>query len=201
VQRHDQKRIKQPAIWWTDLNKAKNTLREIEKRAHKEFLPIVGHEKGRVLSQEIRKAKPKRVLEVGTLIGYSAILMGKELDENAQIITIEIHAEEVKIAEENIRKAEIPAKIEVITGNAIQEIPQLEGVFDFVLIDAEKTEYLDYLQLAEYKLHKGTVIIADNAGIFAKKMRDYLNYVRTSGKYSSRYVPVGMDGLEITVKL
>jgi predicted O-methyltransferase YrrM len=201
VQRPEQKLIKQSAIWWTDLNKAKIVLQEIEKKARKEFLPIVGHEKGRILAQEIRKAKPKRVLEVGTLIGYSAILMGKELDKNAQMITIEIHAEEVKIAEENIRKAEMPAKIEVVTGNAIQVIPQLKDAFDFVFIDAEKTEYLAYLQLAEDKLRKGTVIVADNAGIFANKMADYLNYVRISGKYRSRYVPVGMDGLEITVKL
>jgi predicted O-methyltransferase YrrM len=183
------------------VNKAKIVLREIEKKAHKEFLPIVGPEKGRILAQEIRKAKPKRVLEVGTLIGYSAILMGKELDRNAQIITIEIHAEEVKVAEENIREAETPAKIEVITGNAIQVIPRLECAFDFVFIDAEKSEYLAYLQLAEDKLHRGTVIVADNAGIFANKMADYLDYVRSSGKYRSRYVPMGMDGLEITVKL
>jgi predicted O-methyltransferase YrrM len=201
VQRQSRKQIKQPTIWWTDVNKAKIVLREIEKKAHKEFLPIVGPEKGRILAQEIRKAKPKRVLEVGTLIGYSAILMGKELDRNAQIITIEIHAEEVKVAEENIREAETPAKIEVITGNAIQVIPRLECAFDFVFIDAEKSEYLAYLQLAEDKLHRGTVIVADNAGIFANKMADYLDYVRSSGKYRSRYVPMGMDGLEITVKL
>ena len=183
------------------MNKADIILREIEKRAHNEFLPIVGPEKGQVLAEEIRKAKPKRVLEVGTLIGYSAILMGKELDGSAQIITIEIHAEEAKTAEENIRKAEIPPKVEVITGDAIQVIPKLKGIFDFAFIDAEKTEYLDYLRLAEDKLRKGTVIVADNAGIFAKQMRDYLDYVRASGNYSSKYVQVGVDGLEISVKL
>jgi predicted O-methyltransferase YrrM len=186
--------------WWANLNKADRVLRQIEKKAHNDFLPIVGSEKGRVLTEEIRKAKPKRVLEVGTLIGYSAILMGEELDENAEIISIEIHAEEVKIAKANIRKAEIPPKIEVIAGDATQVIPKLEGFFDFAFIDAEKAEYFDYLRLAEDKLHKGTVIVADNAGIFAEKMQDYLDYVRTSGKYSSRYVQVGVDGLEITVK-
>jgi predicted O-methyltransferase YrrM len=183
------------------LNKVDTILRKIEKRAHNEFLPIVGPEKGQILAEEIRKAKPKRVLEVGTLIGYSAILMGKELDKNAQMITIEIHAEEAKTAEENIRKAKIPPKVEVITGDAIQVIPKLESDFDFAFIDAEKTEYLDYLRLVEDKLRKGTVIVADNAGIFAKQMRDYLEHVRTSGKYSSKYVQVGVDGLEISVKL
>jgi caffeoyl-CoA O-methyltransferase len=182
------------------LDKADLVLREIEKRAHNKFLPIMGPEKGHVLVEEIRKAEPKRVLEVGTLIGYSAVLMGKEMDENAQMITIEIHAEEAKTAEANIRRAKIPPKIEVIAGDAIQVIPKLKGVFDFAFIDAEKTDYLDYLRLAEDKLRKGTVIVADNAGIFAKQMQDYLDYVRTSRKYSSRYVQVGVDGLEITVK-
>ena len=196
-----EKMRKQIAVWWASLNKAEVILREIEKRANSEFLPIVGPKKGQVIAETIRKAKPKRVLEVGTLIGYSAILMGKELDSDAQIITIEIHADEAETAEENILKADIPTEVEVITGNAIQVIPELTGCFDFVFIDAEKTEYLDYLRLAEDKLCKGAVIVADNAGIFANQMTDYLDYVRTSGKYSSRYVPVGVDGLEITVKL
>ncbi len=77
----------------------------------------------------------------------------------------------------------------------------MKGVFDFAFIDAEKTEYLDYLQLVEDKLCKGSVIVADNAGIFAKRMKNYLEYVRASGKYSSRYVPVDVDGLEISIKL
>jgi predicted O-methyltransferase YrrM len=200
MQQAEEKTQKQIPVWWSHLNKSEVTLREIEKRANSEFLPIVGPEKGRVIAETIRKAKPKRVLEIGALIGYSAILMGKELDSDAQIVTIEIHAEEAETAKENIQKADIHAKVEVITGNAIQVIPKLAGCFDFVFIDAEKTEYLCYLQLAEDKLCKNTVIVADNAGIFAKQMTDYLDYVRTSGKYNSRYVPVGVDGLEISVK-
>ena len=201
MQQLDEELRKQLAVWWATWNKAEVILCEIEKRANSEFLPIVGPEKGLVIAEEIRKAKPKRVLEVGTLIGYSAIVMGKELDKNAQIVTIEIHAEEAKTAEENIRKAGILSKVEVVTGDAIQVIPKLKGFFDFVFLDAEKTEYLDYLRLAEDKLRKGAVIVADNAGIFAKQMANYLDYVRTSGKYSSKYVPVGVDALEVTVKL
>jgi predicted O-methyltransferase YrrM len=193
------RRQNQPEVWLT-LNKAEFVLRKIEKRAKNEFLPIVGHEKGQVLAEEIRKAKPKRVLEVGTLIGYSAILMGKELDDDTQITTIEIHADESETAEENLKKAEIPAQVKVITGNALQVIPELKDCFDFVFIDAAKNEYFDYLRLAEDKLHKGTVIVADNAGIFANQMKNYLDYVRTSGKYRSKYVQVGVDGIEISVK-
>jgi predicted O-methyltransferase YrrM len=183
------------------LEKADQILKEIEEKAEIEFMPIVGSERGRVLAEEVKKAKPKRVLEVGTLIGYSAILMGRELGKKSRIITIENHAEEAKAAEENIRRAEIPPKVQVIAGDAIQVLPTLKDSFDFVFIDADKTEYFDYLRLIENKLRKGSVIVADNAGFFARQMKDYLDYVRTSGKYSSRFVQVGDDGLEISVKL
>jgi len=181
--------------------KAEQVLREIEALSQRQFLPIVGPEKGQVLVDTIRKLKPKRVLEVGTLIGYSTILMGKELPADAELITVEIHADETKLAEENIRRAEIPPKARVLVGNALQLIPKLSGEFDMVFIDAEKTEYLQYLLLAENKLHAGTVVVADNAGIFADQMSDYLEYVRSSGRYKSRYVPFGGDGVEVSVKL
>jgi len=139
------------------------------------------------------------VLEVGTLIGYSAILMGKELDREATLTTIEIHKDEASEAQENIKRAEIPPKINVLIGNALEVLPKLEDSYDLVFIDAEKSEYMNYLRLIEDKLHTGSVIVADNAGIFADEMKEYLNYVRSSGKYSSRYVPVGEDGLEISI--
>jgi predicted O-methyltransferase YrrM len=183
------------------LDNADQVLKEIEEKAKIEFLPIVGPERGKILAEEIRKAKPKRVLEVGTLIGYSAILMGKEMGKRTQIITIENHMEEAKAAEENIQRAAILPKVEVIAGDAIQVIPSLKGSFDFVFIDADKTEYFSYLQLVENKLHRGSVIVADNAGMFARQMAEYLAYVSNAGKYSSKYVQVGDDGLEISVKL
>jgi len=181
--------------------KAERILREIEAMTERQFLPIVGPEKGRVLVKVIRKTKPKRVLEIGTLIGYSAILMGKELDNDAQLVTIEIHADEAKMARENIERAEIPPAVRVVTGDARRILPRLDGTFDLVFIDADKREYLEYLRIIEDRLRKGSVVIADNAGIFADQIRDYLDYVRSSGRYSSRYVPVAGDGLEVSVKL
>jgi len=182
------------------LSSADMILREIERMAEMRFLPIVGPRKGQVLAQVIRETRPRRVLEVGTLIGYSAILMGKELPSDAELITIEVHADEARRAEENIRRAAIPPRVKVLVGDALHVIPKLKGEFDLVFLDAEKSEYIDYLRLVEEKLHKGSVIVADNAGIFADQMREYLNYVRGSGKYQSRYVPVAGDGLEISVR-
>jgi len=124
-------------------------LHKIETLAKFEFLPIIGPNKGRFLVEEILKAKPKHVLEVGTLTGYSAILMGKELPEFAEIVTIEIHRDEAKQAEENINEANILPKIRIISGDALEVIPTLRGKFDFVFVDAEKSEYFQYIKLTE----------------------------------------------------
>jgi len=192
------------------LSKAEKVLREIEGVAkRRQFLPIIGPRRGQILVKVIREIKPKRVLEVGALIGYSAILMGKELGSDAHLITIEIDANKAKIAEENIRKAEILPTVEVLVGDALEIIPKLGGKFDLVFIDAEKREYLDYLRLIEDKLHRGSVIVADNVA----HAPPYLDYVRSSGKYSGRFAPVGAvtfghprghrrgEDLEISVKL
>ena len=176
-------------------------LREIEELSKNESLPIIGPDKGKVLAETVRKVKPKQVLEVGTLIGYSAILIGKELDEEATITTIEIHASEAKKAEENIKRSEIPPKVNVVVGDALKVIPRLKGRFDAVFIDANKTEYLQYLKLMEDKLQEGTVVAADNAGIFAHQMRNYLVYVRNSVKYKSSFFQIGEDGVEVSFKI
>jgi predicted O-methyltransferase YrrM len=185
----------------TSSNKADQLLNEIADIAIVEFLPIIGPARGKVLSEEVKKANPKNVLEVGTFIGYSTILMGRELEKNSQITTIEEHLVESEVAKDNIRQSEINANVQVINGDAVEIIPTLTSDFDFVFLDAAKEEYFQYLKLIENKLKKGAVIVADNAGKFEAEMKDYLDYVRTSGKYQSRYVGISDDGLEISIKL
>jgi predicted O-methyltransferase YrrM len=180
---------------------ADKVLEQIEEVAHREFLPIIGPVRGKLLTEEIRKAKPRYVLEFGTLIGYSTILMAKELDSHAELVSIEMHQDEAELALLNIQRAQIKGKIEIIIGNVLDVVPTLRGLFEFVFIDAEKSEYRRYLELVEPKLAPGAVLFADNAGIFADAMAEYLDYVRNSGKYSSRYVQAGDDGVEISVKL
>jgi predicted O-methyltransferase YrrM len=183
------------------LSKANIVLKGIEAIAEKEFLPIIGRDRGQVLIKVIHKTRPRRILEIGTLVGYSTIMMAKELDANACLTTIETHAGKAKLARENIQKADVRPRIEVIVGDAVRVIPKLIGKFDMVFIDAAKEEYFDYLKLVEKKLHKGSVIVADNAGFLADQMKEYLDYVRSSGKYKSEYTPFGEDGVEVSVKL
>jgi len=161
----------------------------------------MGPERGRILADLVRKAKPKRILEIGTLVGYSAILMGKELDSDAEIVTIEIDQNEAETAERNIRDAEIRPSVRVLVGEASEVLRQLDGTFDFVFLDEAKWEYFGHLKLIENKLHRGSVVVADNAGAYAYSMRDYLDYVRDSGRYDSRLIRAGRDGLEVSTKL
>jgi len=181
--------------------RAEEILRQIEEAARRRYLPIIGPLRGRALAKLVAQLKPKRVLEVGTLVGYSTIFMGKELECDAEIITIEIDKEEAEVARRNIEKAEIKPKVQVIVGDASNIIPMLRGKFDLVFLDEHKNEYLKHLKMIEKKLHRGSVVVADNAGSYAYSMRDYLDYVRNSGLYKSRFIRLGEDGLEVSIKL
>ena len=181
-------------------DKANQILKELEMFARKTHMNIVGPGKGKIIAETINRIKPKCILEIGTLFGYSTILMAKELEPGAKLITIERDQAEAEDAEENLKKAEIVADVEIYMGEALEILPKLRNKFDLVLLDASKSENMDYLRLLEDKLHKGSVLIADDAGIMANQMEDYLKYVRLSGRYESKYVPVEHDGMEISVK-
>jgi predicted O-methyltransferase YrrM len=183
------------------MSEADEVLRKIEASAKKKDWPIIGPDRGQILIEAVRQTKPQRILEIGTFRGYSTILMAKELDSCAYITTIEIRAYEAKQARENIERAKVLPKIDVIHGDALTVLPKITGKFDMVFIDAIKDEYLQYLKLIEGNLHKGSVIVADNAGASATRMRDYLDYVRSSGNYTSKYLPCGEDGVEVSMKL
>ena len=176
-------------------------LREIEDLSKRTYLPIIGPVGRKYLVDTVRRFNVKNVLEVGTLIGYSAILMAEHLHQDGRIVSIEINPKSASLAEENIRKAGLADKIELHIGDALTVIPGIDDMFDMVFLDAAKREYLEYLKLSENKLERGGVVFADNVRMSAHKMRDYLDYVRNSGRYKSEYVDSGFDGVEISTKL
>jgi predicted O-methyltransferase YrrM len=176
-------------------------LREIEGLSKRTYLPIIGPVGRKYLVDAVRTFNVKNVLEVGTLIGYSAILMAEHLPQDGRIVSIESNPKSAKLAEENIRKAGLDDKIELHIGDALTVIPGIDDKFDMVFLDAAKDEYLKYLELSENKLEMGGVVFADNVKMSAHEMRDYLDYVRNSGKYESKYIDVGFDGVEISKKL
>ncbi|KHO47754.1 MAG: O-methyltransferase YrrM [archaeon GW2011_AR5] len=187
-------------------NKADKVLREIEKAAEAQnkpgnvALPIIGREKGTVLENIIKEAKPDAVLEIGTLVGYSAILMAKNM-KKGKIVTIEFNSRNFEAAKLNIERAGFRDKIEVMNGDALKIVPNLEDEFDMVFIDAEKKDYFKYLKAAEPKTTKNATVVADNAKRFANDMKDFLDYVRNSGNYRSELRDFGADGVEVSRRI
>lgn len=198
-------------------------LARIEKTARKEFLPSIGPIKGKIIEDVIKEYKPKKALEIGTLHGYSAILIaniilsGKYDNENFNsersstepiLISVEKDQRLANIARKNIEKARLSEKIQVINGDALEIIPRLKSKFNMIFLDATKSEYLKYLQLIEkYSLlNKRAVVVADNVLIYENEMKDYLDYVRNSGKYISRTTETSLefsknvkDALEVSI--
>jgi predicted O-methyltransferase YrrM len=182
-------------------------LRAVEVEARRRGLPIIGPSKGEFLDEVVTKHRPKRILEIGTLVGYSAIRMGRLLPKGGRITCLDIDPEIAKVAATNVRKAGLSGRIELIVGDAKRVIPKLEDQFDMVFIDAVKGEYLDYLKACERLPRSGSVVVADNVKVHADQMRDYLDYVRDSGRYASTCKeeelflnPSEMDAVEISVK-
>ena len=146
-------------------------------------------------------SKAKNILEVGTSNGYSALWLGEAAKQNnTKITTIEIAEHKVKMAAENFKRAKLERTIKIVHGDALKEIPKLKGKFDFLFLDAIKEDYLNYFKLAYPKLVKNAVIVADNAIMFERYMKDYLSYVRNNKNLRSVLVPIG-SGVEFSLKL
>ncbi len=123
---------------------------------------LSGQQQGRFLEMVSYMIRPSQILEIGTFTAYSAICMARGLNNDGTLHTIDSNDEIRDFAWHYICKAGMEEKIIMHTGNALEIIPALEGPFDLVFIDAEKSEYLQYYRLALPKVRPGGVIIADN---------------------------------------
>ncbi|HKK81709.1 MAG TPA: O-methyltransferase [Prolixibacteraceae bacterium] len=123
---------------------------------------LSGHIQGKILYMLCQMIRPKRILELGTYTGYSAISMAMALDDGAILHTIEIFDELEEIIRKYIKKAGIEDKIRCHFGDAMEVLPTIDEPFDLVFIDADKRKYPDYYELVFDKVNPGGYIIADN---------------------------------------
>lgn len=140
-------------------------LRELSRETHLKVVQprmITGHYQGRVLSLISKLMSPQHILEIGTYTGYSALCLAEGLRENGRLHTIDINEELCEMQHKYFEKSPYSGMIVQHTGNAIEIIPKLELTFDLVFIDAEKTEYPQYLNLVLDKTRPGSVILSDN---------------------------------------
>lgn len=151
------------------------------------FLMNVGPEKGNILRKEILRSKPARVLELGSFIGYSAILIASSIDNESKLVSIDIDSKSIEISKKMVSFAGLDNKIQFIEGSASEVIPTLKEGFDFVFIDHGKKSYLnDLLLLEEHSLlNQNAVVFADNVGIFETDLENYLKHVRNSKLYQT----------------
>lgn len=192
-------------------------LEEIEKEARKDGVPIIRKEMESFLRVMLSIKKPMRILELGTAVGYSAILMSEYIDEKGQIITIENYDKRIPIAKENIKKAGRENVIKLLEGDAMEIMPTLESnQFDFVFMDAAKAQYIHFLPEVLRLMKKDGVLITDNVlqegdliqskyvvrrrdRTIHKRMREYLEVVKNHPQLETSIVPIG-DGITMSVK-
>ena len=188
----------------------------IASKARKEEIPVIKRETGALLKTMVALKQPRAILEVGTAVGYSALLMAGAAPESCKITTIEKYEPRILEAKKNFAKAEIEDRIVLLEGDAEEILQSLTGPFDFVFLDAAKGQYLHWLPVILRLLERGGVLFSDNVlqggdvlqsryGVERRdrtihgRMREYLYQIKHMEGLESAIVPIG-DGVSISVK-
>lgn len=175
------------------IKKNDGLLREIEKYAKKNHIPIISPEVTQLIRILGKLQRPKKILEIGTAIGYSALILSETLQNGGTIDTIEKEEEMILMAKENIKKANKEKNINVIAGEAADVLKNLDKEYDLIFLDAAKGQYLEFLKDCLRLLKVGGILISDNVlykGMVASdemlehkkkslvlKMREYLEKI------------------------
>ena len=196
----------------------KQELAKIKEKALDDHIPIIMDDTLAVIQEELKELKLNKILEIGTAVGYSAICFSEFLSENGKIDTIEREAERVLEAKENIKKAEVAEKINIMQGDATQILPTIDEKYDMIFIDASKGNYPFFLKEALRLLASNGIIFADNVLYKGYVLSDYnkhkqrtavrnlreflkeVNELQESQKYRTRVLEVG-DGLAIISRI
>lgn len=185
----------------------------LEEYAKENHVPIIHSEVVEFLKVLIKIKNAKNILEIGSAIGYSAIIMASSMD-NGRLTSIERREDMVNLAKENIKKAQIE-RINIIHGEAQEVLPKLNEKFDFIFIDAAKGKYMEFLPYCIDMLEDNGVIVSDNVlfkGMVAnddlvvrrkktivRRMREYLEYISHHQDLVTSVIPIG-DGMAISYK-
>ncbi len=169
-----------------DLAQVERVIERVDRECRQRGVPMIGPQKARRLAELVRQKKPELVVEAGTAIGYSGLWIARELKAlgRGKLITIEINPRIAQEAEANFREAGLADVVEVRIGDARKICKEIQQPVDFLFLDCGYANYMPCLEGIESRLRPGAVIVADNAGIGASGMADYLKYVRQ--KFQSR---------------
>ena len=188
----------------------------IEKEAVADNVPIIRKEMGNLLKVLLELKQPQTILEVGTAVGYSSILMSENMPENCHITTIENYDKRIPIAKENFKRAGKEDVITLIEGDATQVLTELDGPYDFIFMDAAKGQYINFLPDILRLMPAGGLLISDNIlqegelvesryavtrrnRTIHTRMREYVYMLTHSEELVTSIVPIG-DGITLSVK-
>jgi len=188
----------------------------IEKEALEQAVPIIRKEMQNFLKVMLSFIRPLKILEVGTAVGFSTILLAQYNPAKGKIVTIENYEKRIPIAKENFKRANVENQITLLEGDATDILKKLEEPFDFIFMDAAKGQYINFLPDILRLLNPGGVLVSDNVlqdgdiiqSRFAvirrnrtihKRMREYLYEITHHKMLTTTVLPVG-DGLTISVK-
>ncbi len=146
-------------------SKESSLLNRIDRFTYEKMLMprmLSGHLQGRILSMISKIVQPEKILEIGTFTGYSALCLAEGLAKDGLLVTIDINEELEETVRAFFDETPMGDKIEFMIGDALKIIPELQGEFDMVFIDADKENYVNYYELVFPKLRVGGIIIADN---------------------------------------
>ena len=191
-------------------------LHELEKYARETNVPIVRPQMQSLLKFLLTWGRPMKILEVGTAIGFSALLMSEYAPQGCHITTIEKYEKRIPVAKENFRRAGMEEKITLMEGDAADILKELAGPYDFIFMDAAKGQYLHFLPEVLRLLAEGGVLVTDNVlqdGTLLEsrfviprrdrtihaRIRDYLYELKHHPELATSVVPIG-DGITISVK-
>jgi predicted O-methyltransferase YrrM len=141
------------------------TLRDMRAEAERQGIPAiqVPFELGRLLQVLVMQSRARRILEIGTLFGYSTVLMARAVQPDGKITTLEVAPKHATLAASNFKRAGVDDRVDIVVGPAVDSLEKLKDqVFDFVFIDADKASYPRYLEHAQRLTRAGATIVADN---------------------------------------
>jgi len=172
-------------------------------KTHPEAQMLSGHLQGKLLEMLSSMIRPRRILEIGTFMGYSAICLAKGLTEDGQLHTIELRESEAVKAKEFIAQSQYSSRIILHVGSALDIIPSLSETWDLVFIDADKPAYIDYFNLVLPKLRKNGFILADNIFFHGQVLEEPVTNKNAKGiKAFNEYVQqrTDIDKVVLTVR-
>lgn len=188
----------------------------IEKEALADGVPIIRKEMGNLLKVLLLLKRPQKILEVGTAVGYSSILMSENMPQNCRITTIENYEKRIPVAKNNFKRARKEEVITLLEGDAMDILKELDGTYDFIFMDAAKGQYINFLPELLRLMPAGGLLISDNVlqegdivesryGVTRRnrtihtRMREYIYTLTHAEQLETSIVPIG-DGITLSVK-